>query len=53
MPDALFTVSGQSESWTRLAVQVRDFELIVDEPIIADHQYERVGYHFRANWYYH
>jgi len=32
MSDALFTVSGQSESPTRLAVQVRDFELIVDEP---------------------
>lgn len=32
MSDALFTVSGQSESPTRLAVQVRDFGLIVDEP---------------------
>jgi len=32
MSDALFKVSGQSESPARLAVQVRDFELIVDEP---------------------
>ena len=32
MSDVMFSVSGQSETATRLAVQVRDFELIVDEP---------------------
>lgn len=32
MSDVTFSVSGQSETSTRLAVQVRDFELIVDEP---------------------
>ena len=32
MSDVIFKVSGQSESPTRLAVQVRGFELIVDEP---------------------
>ena len=32
MSDVTFKVSGQSESPTRLAVQVRGFELIVDEP---------------------
>lgn len=32
MSDVVFSVSGQSETATRMAVQVRDFELIVDEP---------------------
>ncbi len=32
MSDVTFKVSGQSESPARLAVQVRGFELIVDEP---------------------
>ncbi len=32
MSDVTFNVSGQSESPARLAVQVRGFELIVDEP---------------------
>ena len=32
MSDVIFKVSGQSESPARLAVQVREFELIVDEP---------------------
>ncbi len=32
MSDTLFTAIGQSETSTRLAVQVRGFELIVDEP---------------------
>ena len=32
MSDVTFSVSGQSETPTRLAVQVREFELIIDEP---------------------
>ena len=32
MSEVVFSVSGQSETVTRMAVQVRDFELIVDEP---------------------
>ena len=32
MADVRFTVAGQSESATRIAIQVRDFTLVVDEP---------------------